>query len=113
MNATVVQDKLQKTNVHIPSCWICLNKGFILYKDTEHREYIVHCICPSGQNWAYDGEKCEKNKSPYYIPSVKEKFDVEKIAADGFWEWWKNNKDKPGIKEELERRGIPTEELRL
>lgn len=110
MNLTV--EKPRKTKAHIPACWICMDRGFILYRDTNHYEFILHCTCPRGQEWAYDGRKCER-KSPYYAPSVAEKFDTGKIATDNFWEWWKANKDRPGIKEELERRGIPTKELRV
>lgn len=111
MNVTL--EKPQKTKVYIPNCWICMDKGFVLYRDANHYEYIAHCTCVNGYQWAYDGRKCTKNPSPFYAPSVAEKFDVEKLAADNFWNWWNIYRDKPGIKEELERRGIPTEKLDL
>jgi hypothetical protein len=92
--------------VVIPKCWICMDLGFVLYKDEKRREFLAHCTCPNGSTWAYDGSKCENRPSPYYAPSAEQKFDTTQIAKTNFLRWWKAYKDKPGVRKELERRGL-------
>lgn len=92
--------------VKIPECWVCFDKGYVLYQDKDGYEFINHCICKAGTKWQYDGRKCEKRPSQYYIPSVAEKFDVHELARDNLLNWWQRNKHRSGVKEALIAKGI-------
>jgi len=99
----------KKEKIRIPSCWICMDNGFILYRKKvgEYEgEYVAHCTCHAGENFAYDGTRCEKQKSPYYIPSIAAELDHESIAAENLRNWIKQNKDKEGFLEAMERLGL-------
>ena len=101
---------MNNDKIRIPKCFVCLDLGFVLYHKKVGElagEYAAHCICIPGREYAYDGQKCEKEKSPYRIPPVGEVLDVENIAARNFREWWNMNRHKPGIKEAMEKQGIP------
>jgi len=98
------------SSIRIPECWVCLDKGYVLYQDQAGYEFITHCICKAGTSWQYDGSTC-KRPSPYYIPSVATKYDVHELARRNFLGWWRTNKSKPGVKEALEARGILVEKL--
>lgn len=87
--------------VKIPECWVCFDKGYVLYQDKDGYEFINHCICKAGTKWQYDGRKCEKRPSQYYIPSVAEKFDVHELAKQNFFHWREINRNKPGIEKAL------------
>lgn len=101
------------SDIKIPECWICRDDGFILYKDKDGHEFITHCICKAGTRWQYDGRKCQKRPSQYYIPSVAEKFDVHVLARENLLSWWQVHKHKPGVKEALKAKGIQAESLSL
>lgn len=45
-------------------------------------EHIAHCICSRGNDFRYDGRSCADHKTDYYIPSVEQDFDKEKIAEE-------------------------------
>jgi len=95
--------------IRIPKCWVCMDKGYVIYKkmvNNAEQEFLAHCSCQLGVNYSYDGTKCEK-PSPYWIPPISEVMDPGKIAAENFMRWWKLNKDKDGIVEEMQKRGIP------
>jgi hypothetical protein len=100
---------MKKQEVYIPQCWVCMDRGFILYQkqigDTK-AEYAAHCTCRAGEAYRYDGAKCEK-KSEYRIPSIVEVLDPQRLAAENFRVWWEANKKKDGIVKAMKERGIP------
>jgi hypothetical protein len=61
-------------------CHICNDKGYIIYRDKEHRGYVAYCSkCEAGQSQKYDGKRCKEHKSNYYIPAANEIFDIEEL----------------------------------
>lgn len=58
-------------------CNICGDKGFVLYfQHVDHLnpetkyEFISHCNCVKGSEYAYDGRTVKDRESRYYIPNV-------------------------------------------
>ena len=99
-----------KDKIRMPECWICMDEGVILYYKQEGNvkaEYAAHCTCQAGDNFNYDGTKCEIKKSTYYIPVVTQVIDPEQPAAENFRKWWEANKNKKGIEKAMQERGIP------
>ena len=99
-----------KDKIRMPQCWICMDEGVILYYKQEGNvkaEYAAHCTCKTGEAFNYDGTKCEKHKSPYYIPVVTQVIDPEQLAAENFRKWWEANKNKKGIEKAMQEKGIP------
>ncbi len=99
---------MKKQQIHIPNCFICLDLGFVLYRKKvgEYEgEYVAHCTCQAGRDYAYDGTRCEKQKSPYYTASVEE-LDHVGIAAQNLRSWIERNKDKKGFKEAMNQLGM-------
>lgn len=111
MQIELPKRRRKTTEVRIPECWICMDKGFILYKDNEYREFVLHCICPRGTAYSYSGKRIENSSCSCYVPSVEEKFDKNQLIADNFYEWWNVYRNIEGYREELIRRGIPIEKL--
>ena len=67
-------------------CWVCMNKGFILYnKNFDSRTYqlCAHCICLDGIEYIYDGSKCER-KSDYRTVCIEEVCDIEELAIKNY-----------------------------
>ena len=98
-----------KKKIKVPKCFVCLDQGFVLYRKKvgEYEgEYVAHCTCKAGKAYAYDGKQCEKNKSPYYIPSVAEELDHVGIGAKNFHDWWERNNNKEGIEKAMEQLGM-------
>ena len=96
--------------IWMPQCWICMDLGVILYYKQEGNvkaEYAAHCTCQAGDDFNYDGTKCEIKKSTYYIPVVTQVIDPEQLAAENFRKWWEANKNKKGIEKAMQERGIP------
>ncbi|HHY42549.1 MAG TPA: hypothetical protein GX514_06855 [Thermoanaerobacterales bacterium] len=91
--------------IKVPKCFICLDRGFILYRKYEG-EYVAHCSCKAGQQYIYDGSQSSK-KSPYYIPAIDSIMDPKEVATENFHAWWEANKDKEGIEKAMRDRGIP------
>ena len=101
------------SDVKVPECWVCLDKGLVLYQDKDGYEFITHCICKAGNRWQYDGRKCLKNPSKYYIPSVMEKFDVHDLARENLINWCQIYIHKTGVKDVLRAKGIQIDNLPL
>ena len=98
-----------KEKIKVPKCFICMDIGFVLYRKKvgEYEgEYVAHCTCHAGGNFAYDGTRCEKQKSPYYTASVAKELDHVGIGAKNFHDWWERNKNKEGIEEAMEQLGM-------
>lgn len=96
--------------INIPQCWICLDDGVVLYQKQVGNtvaEYAAHCTCQAGDDFNYDGTKCEKHKSPYYIPVISQVMSPEQLAIENFRKWWEANKNKKGIEKAMQERGIP------
>lgn len=103
-----------KEKISMPKCFICMDEGFILYRKKVRElegEYIAHCVCQAGEQYSYDGTRCEKKKSPYYIPSIAAELDHESIAAENLRNWIKQNKDKEGFLEAMERLGLEVPQI--
>jgi hypothetical protein len=87
-----------------------MDEGAILYykqAGNVKAEYAAHCTCKTGEAFNYDGTKCEKHKSTYYIPVVTQAIDPEQLAAENFRKWWEANKNKKGVEKAMQERGIP------
>lgn len=100
---------MKKTDIRIPHCWICMDKGVILYHKQVgdiKAEYAARCTCQAGEAFNYDGTKCEK-KSPYYIPVISQVMDTSQLAKENFHAWWQANKNKNDIEQAMRERGIP------
>jgi hypothetical protein len=95
----------------IPECWICMDEGFVFYKDDKGYERILHCTCKAGVKWTYDGRACTKRPSHYYIPSVEVQFDIHDLAKYNLMQWLEKNRDRPGVIEALNARGIKVDKL--
>lgn len=98
-----------KEKIYIPKCFICLDRGFIFYRKKvgeSEGEYVAHCTCQAGRDYAYNGTRCEKQKSPYYTASVAKELDHVGIGAKNFHDWWERNKNKEGIEEAMEQLGM-------
>lgn len=101
-----------KEKIYIPKCFICLDRGFIFYRKKVGElegEYVAHCTCKAGKDYAYDGSQCKKQKSQYYTPGVDEILDYVNIGENNFHEWQKRNKDKQGFDAAMSRLGISEE----
>ncbi len=98
-----------KEKIKVPKCFICMDKGFILYRKKvgEYEgEYVAHCTCQAGEQYAYDGTQCEKQKNPYYIPSVAAELDHVGIAAQNLRNWIERNKNKDGFEDAMDQLGM-------
>ena len=96
--------------IWMPKCWICMDEGIILYQKqigNVKAEYAAHCTCKTGEAFNYDGTKCEKHKSPYYIPVISQVMGPEQLAEENFRKWWEANKNKEGIEKAMQEKGIP------
>jgi len=54
-------------------CYICRDLGFVLFTQSikgSVYEFIAHCSCVKGNDYAYDGRGGEGPKSRYYVPPV-------------------------------------------
>lgn len=112
MNIELPEKKqAKKSDITIPGCWVCMDKGFAFIKDSEGREMFHKCICKSGLQWDYNGKLCKKNQTKYYVPSINEFADPKSIAEYNFREWLSFYKNKPGVIDKLKDRGIPVEKL--
>lgn len=98
------------SKVNIPECWVCLDRGAVLYRDKEGYEFITHCICKAGNHWQYDGRMCKK-PTKYYIPSVAERFDVHDLARQNIMTWWRSNRHKPETIKALKEQGVNIDSL--
>lgn len=94
--------------IHVPNCFICLDRGFVLYRKKVGEytgEYVAHCTCQRGQSFNYDGTQCE-HQSGYRIPCIAEITDQYSVATKNFSRWKEKNKNKKGFKAAMRKLGM-------
>ena len=55
------------------SCVTCEGRGFVLETRIINElpyEFILHCECPAGNQWRYNGRTVANDKSLYFVQSV-------------------------------------------
>jgi protein-arginine kinase activator protein McsA len=66
-------------------CYVCRGKGFVLYVEvinTIHYEFVAYCTCAKGGKYAYDGRKCEKNRTEFYVPCVSDVLEIRFLIEE-------------------------------
>lgn len=77
------QSEYIKERPKIIRCRVCLDKGFVMYRDEQNRDYACHCDkCDSGEDWKHCGKGYGDSKSPYISESVTEVLNVSEIRRE-------------------------------
>jgi hypothetical protein len=101
-------NKIAKTEIKIPKCWVCEDSGSILYNKKVNGydyEFIAHCTCEAGNKYKYDGIK-NNEKSLYYVESISDIVDAEILAKKNISKFIEKHKDDKDAIEELKKHGI-------
>lgn len=98
-----------KKKVYIPKCWVCMDRGFLLFtrkKGKHEYEHIAHCVCSAGSKYAFYGPDAKEQPSEFYVPSIKEIVDTDTMAKENLHDFIEKYRYDVEVMEKLRERGV-------